>query len=120
MGQAHRRRLEGGRGQRSAARGKDPGALRQVEGSRPPGDRHDLPRVELTMNSSRLIGLILLVSGLILLGIAYQQSGSFADQTKHFFTGDYRDKTTWMIAIGGIGSLLGLASLLALGRRGRG
>ena len=49
---------------------------------------------------------------LIVLGIAYQQSGSFGDQTKHFFTGDYRDKTTWMVVIGGIASVLGVIKLV--------
>ena len=64
------------------------------------------------MGTSRLFGIVLLVGGLIVLGLAYQQSGSFGDQTKHFFTGDYRDKTTWMIVIGGIASVLGLVGLV--------
>jgi hypothetical protein len=65
------------------------------------------------MSASRLLGFILLIGGLIVLGVAYQQSGSFGDQTKHFFTGDYRDKTTWMVVIGGVASLLGFMGLLA-------
>ncbi len=69
------------------------------------------------MGTSRLFGIILLVGGLIVLGLAYQQSGSFGDQTKHFFTGDYRDKTTWMIVIGGIASVLGLVGLVLPSRR---
>jgi hypothetical protein len=70
------------------------------------------------MPTTRLIGLILLVGGLIVLGIAYQQSGSFNDQTKHFFTGDYSDKTTWMIVVGAIAGVIGFVSLLVPGRRG--
>jgi hypothetical protein len=69
------------------------------------------------MPPTRLIGLILLVGGLIVLGIAYQQSGSFGDQTKHFFTGDYRDRTTWLVVVGAIGGILGLVSLVAPFRR---
>ena len=45
------------------------------------------------MPTTKLMGLFLLVGGAIVLAVAYQQSGSFGDQTKHFFTGDYRDKT---------------------------
>jgi Protein of unknown function (DUF3185) len=69
------------------------------------------------MPTTRLIGLILLIGGLIVLGIAYQQSGTFGDQWKHFFTGDYRDKTTWMIVVGSIAGLVGFVSLLVPGRR---
>jgi hypothetical protein len=64
-----------------------------------------------------LLGLALLVGGLIVLGLAYQQSGSFGDSTKHFFTGNYRDNTTWMIVGGGIASVLGFVTLLASARR---
>ena len=70
------------------------------------------------MVTTRLFGLILLVAGMIVLGIAYQQSGSFGDQTKHFFTGDYRDRTTWLIVIGGIASVLGLVGVVWPGRTG--
>ncbi len=70
------------------------------------------------MLTTRLFALILLVGGMIVLGIAYQQSGSFGDQTKHFFTGDYRDRTTWLIVIGGIASVLGLVGVVWPGRTG--
>jgi len=70
------------------------------------------------MPGTRMIGLVLLVGAIVVLGIAYQQSGSFADQTKHLFTGDYRDKTAWMIVIGGVAGVLGLVSLVAPLRRG--
>jgi hypothetical protein len=65
------------------------------------------------MSSGKLIGLVLLVGGLIALGFAYQQSGSAIDQTKHFFTGDYRDRTTWMIVAGGIAATLGFVTILS-------
>jgi hypothetical protein len=64
------------------------------------------------MRASRLSGITLLVGGLVALGIAYQQSGSLGDLTRHLFTGDYSDKTTWMIVIGGVASALGLVALL--------
>lgn len=69
------------------------------------------------MPSSRMFGLILLIGGMIVLAIAYQQSGTFGDETKHFFTGNYRDRTTWMIVIGGIATLLGFVSFLIPSRR---
>lgn len=68
------------------------------------------------MPATRLIGILLLVGGLITLGIAYQQSGSFGDQTKHFFTGNYRDHTTWLIVGGAIAGLIGFVGVLAPGR----
>jgi hypothetical protein len=68
--------------------------------------------------STRLIGLILLVGGVIVLGIAYNQSGTFGDQAKHAFTGDYSDRTTWLTVIGAVASLLGFAALVVPFRRG--
>lgn len=52
------------------------------------------------MSTSRVISLILLVGGIVCLGVANQQSGSFGDSTKHFFTGNSKDSTTWEIIIG--------------------
>ena len=69
------------------------------------------------MPSSKILGIVLLVIGLVVLGLAYQSSQSMADQTKHFFTGNFRDKTTWML-IAGVGtSIAGLVSLLIPSRR---
>ena len=69
------------------------------------------------MPPTRLIGLILLIASVIVLGIAYQQSNSFGDQAKHFFTGDYRDKTVWLTAIGALAGILGVVSLVVPVRR---
>ena len=64
------------------------------------------------MSTAKTIGIVLIVGAIICLGIAYQQSGSFGDSTKHFFTGNYRDNTTWLIIIGAVVGVLGLASLV--------
>ena len=64
------------------------------------------------MSTTRAVSLLLLVGGIIVLTIAYQQSGSFADSTKHFFTGNYRDGTTWEIVIGAIACALGFVGLV--------
>jgi len=64
------------------------------------------------MPISKLLGSVLLVGGLICLAFACQQSDSFVDQTKHLFTGEFRDKTSYMILGGAIATVLGLVSLL--------
>lgn len=64
------------------------------------------------MSTARAISLVLLVGGIICLGIAYQQSGSFGDSTKHFFTGNYRENTQWAILIGAVASVLGFVGLV--------
>jgi len=66
-----------------------------------------------------MIGLVLLAGGAVMLAIAYQQSDSLGDQTKHLFTGEYRDKTSWMTLIGAIAAALGLIGVVAPGRRGQ-
>lgn len=60
----------------------------------------------------RLIGLILLIVGVVVLGLAYQQSESLGDQFKHVFTGDYTEKTVWMTILGGIMAGLGVLTLV--------
>lgn len=68
------------------------------------------------MSSSRIFGIILLVLGVALLVLGYQQSEGIADQTKHFFTGEFRDKTTWMLIGGALATVLGIGAL-AMPRR---
>jgi hypothetical protein len=68
------------------------------------------------MGTSRLFAIILLVGGLAVLGIAYQQYACLAEHTKPFFTGDYSNKTTWMIAMGGVAGFLGFVGLLVPSR----
>jgi uncharacterized membrane protein HdeD (DUF308 family) len=68
------------------------------------------------MGPTRFLGIVLLVGGVIVLGMAYQHCGSFAslgEQTKHLFTGGSWDNTSWMIVIGALSSILGLVGLAA-------
>lgn len=64
------------------------------------------------MSTSRLLGLVLLVGGVVCLGISHDWSESAGDQIKHFFSGDYRDNTVWLAVIGGLSCLLGLVALI--------
>lgn len=68
------------------------------------------------MSSSRIFGILLLVIGVVLLGLGYQQSEGIVDQTKHFFTGEFRDKTTWMFIGGLVALVLGIGAV-AMPRR---
>ena len=59
----------------------------------------------------RILGLLILASGLFLFYLAYQGSQTFGDETKHFFTGEYRQRTYWLI---GAGVVLTLAAVFGL------
>ena len=74
------------------------------------------------MTPNRILGVVLLVVGCILLAMSYSASNSVADQTKHLFTGNFRDRTTIMLIGGAISTVAGLAALLvpARGRLGYG
>lgn len=72
--------------------------------------------LEARMASSRIFGILLIVVGVVLLGLAYQQSEGILDQTKHLLTGEFRDKTTWMMIGGVVATVLGIGAL-ALPRR---
>jgi len=72
------------------------------------------------MSTSRLIGTVLLIGGLICMAMAYQWSETGGDQLKHFFTGDYRDGTMWLGLIGVIASVVGLVSLVGSRRNTQG
>ncbi|MCO5167459.1 MAG: DUF3185 family protein [Planctomycetes bacterium] len=63
------------------------------------------------MPSNRILGILLLVVGVVLLGLAYQQSQGLLDQAKHFFTGEFRDGTMWMMVGGGVATVLGIVTL---------
>lgn len=64
------------------------------------------------MTPNRILGVVLLVVGCILLALAYSASQSVADQAKHIFTGNFRDRTTIMLIGGAISCIAGLAALL--------
>ena len=59
----------------------------------------------------RGLGGLLLLSGLFLFYLAYQGSQTFGDETRHFFTGDYRQRTYWLI---GSGAVLVVAAVVGL------
>lgn len=63
------------------------------------------------MTPNRILGVVLLVVGCILLGLSYSASHSVADQTTHFFTGNFRDRTTLMLIGGAISFVAGLIAL---------
>ncbi len=63
------------------------------------------------MSTSRLLGIVLLVGGIICMVMASQWSDTAGDQVNHFFTGDYRDKTMWLGGIGAIAAVLGLVTV---------
>ncbi|HZL34771.1 MAG TPA: DUF3185 family protein [Tepidisphaeraceae bacterium] len=70
------------------------------------------------MNSTRIIGVVLLVVGVALLVIGMNSSHSMADQVSNTFTGRFTQATTWYIVGGIAAGLLGLLMLL-LGFRKR-
>jgi hypothetical protein len=69
------------------------------------------------MTPSRIFGIVLLVVGAMLLLLGYQGSQSVMDQTKHVFTGQFRDKTTWMLLGGAIATITGLVAIAMPPRR---
>ena len=70
------------------------------------------------MNSSRILGIVLLVVGVGLLVIGINSSHSLTDQVSNTFTGRFTQATTWYI-LGGIAcGVVGLA-MMFMGPRGR-
>lgn len=67
--------------------------------------------------STRLLGIVLLVVGLILLGFGLNASDSVADSVSEGFTGRFTDQTMWYIIGGGALAIAGAAVALT-GRRG--
>lgn len=64
------------------------------------------------MNSLRIVGTVLLVTGLALLIIGLSASTSIADRWSNFFTGHFTDATVWYI-IGGVATAV-FGTLLAV------
>ncbi|HZU99921.1 MAG TPA: DUF3185 family protein [Planctomycetota bacterium] len=69
------------------------------------------------MAPNRILGILLLVVGCILLALAYSASQSVADQTKHIFTGNFRDRTTFLMIGGAVSAVVGLIALLVPSRK---
>lgn len=67
------------------------------------------------MGSSKLLGIILLVVGVIVLIFGFNASQSLGDQVTETLTGRFTDKTMWYIIGGTVAVVAG--SFLALGRK---
>lgn len=52
------------------------------------------------MGANKVIGIVLLVTGLILLYFGWQASQSAGDQIAETFTGRFTDSTMWFLIIG--------------------
>ena len=68
------------------------------------------------MNSSRILGIALIVVGAALFIVGMNASHSVADRWSDFFTGHFTDATVWYI-VGGIGLAACGALLLMFGGR---
>jgi K+ transporter len=69
------------------------------------------------MSTTRILGLVLLVVGVVLLIMGFSASRSLADSVSTAFTGRLTRNTLWYFIGGGASALVGL--LLALGVVGR-
>jgi len=65
--------------------------------------------------SSKLLGIILLVVGVILLIFGWNASQSLGDQITETITGRFTDETMWFIIGGAVAVVVG--AFLALGRK---
>lgn len=68
------------------------------------------------MNSTRTLGIILLVGGLILLFFGLRATDSLGESISEGLTGKYTDRTTWYLVGGAAAAVVG-ASLALLGGR---
>jgi LPXTG-motif cell wall-anchored protein len=66
------------------------------------------------MNTSRLLGLIILVIGLVLLGFGWNASHAVTERVMENMTGRYTENTMWYI-ISGIAMTIGGGALFLLG-----
>ena len=68
---------------------------------------------------NRAIGAALLVVGAILLFMAFNASQSVANDISRFFTGEFTDKTVWMLVGGAAAAVAGLVMVAMPGRAAR-
>ena len=64
------------------------------------------------MSTSRVVGFALLILGAILLALGYQGAHTVGDRLKHAFTGDFSDRTVFLLLGGGVLVVIGLLSSL--------
>jgi hypothetical protein len=68
---------------------------------------------------NRIVSLALLVVGVVLIIFGIHAMNSFSSDLSRFFTGSPTDKAVWMLLVGAIASVAGLAGLGMAGRRHR-
>ncbi len=60
------------------------------------------------MSTTRIIGIVLLLLGVVLLIVGWNASDSVVDQASEAFTGRYSDETMWYLIGGAVAGVLGL------------
>ena len=65
---------------------------------------------------NRAIGAALVVVGAILLVMSYNASQSFSSEISRFFTGDFSDRTMWMLIAGSAAAVGGIVLVSLPGR----
>jgi hypothetical protein len=65
---------------------------------------------------NRPLGIALLVIGVILLIIGFNESQSFTSEVSRTFTGSPTDRSMWFLIGGGVGAALGLFFILSKAR----
>lgn len=59
------------------------------------------------MNSSRIVGLLVLVFGLVLLVLGVRATDSLGESVREGITGNYSDRTTWYLVGGALLTIVG-------------
>lgn len=67
------------------------------------------------MASTKIVGLVLLVVGLVLLFLSYQSSQSLGDQVSEAVTGRFTDSTVLLLVLGAASAVAGGGLLLFRG-----
>jgi len=66
---------------------------------------------------NRPLGVVLVVVGIVFLVMSYNASQSVSSEVSKFFTGDFSDRTLWMLVAGVAAAAGGLALVVLPGRR---
>jgi uncharacterized membrane protein YiaA len=64
------------------------------------------------MNIQRLVGIVLLVTGVVLFVVGLNASDSVGDRLSNFFTGHFTDSTVWYLVGGAASAIAGLLAIL--------
>ena len=63
------------------------------------------------MNGKQILGIALLVIGIMTLFFGYQSSQAVDDRLFEAFTGRFTESTMWLLIVGAVSSVVGLALL---------